>query len=213
MRAFSAASYPAVRRVCDSKTGRYSFQQTTTDKLTRPMRQQQNWHVAGWKLHIAVYPADYTQALLALRAFEERFEITGLVYKYAASRQSYENFTGAVRGKFATIYCTAPSDIPPTLELVNHFFGDHGITPLNRRTIDSLEGLRYELPLLGGFGFVRYGAFSYQRELLDLSDPQREPLVDDRCRPFPEFSDPDYLVDELVQFNDLIATRSGETPR
>lgn len=213
IRAFSDAAYPAVMRVRDAVSGRYAFQRTTTDQLTRRMRQQQAWHVAGWKLHIAVYPGEYALALPALRALDVRLEPTGLVLKYAVSKRLYENLAGAVKGKFATIYCMGPADVPPTVRQLNAVFAGHGITPLNRRTIATMEGLRHELPLVGGYGFVRYGAFSLQRELLDLSDPQRHPLTDDRLRPYPRFSSADFLEDQLALFKDLIVTRAGETPR
>ena len=111
-------------------------------------------------------------------------------YKYAASKGLYEAFEGEVKGKFATIYCTTPDEIPPILHLTNQLFTQEGITPVARSRIDELDGLRHELPLIGGYGFVRYGAFCYTNGLLDLTDPSREPIRDNRHLPFPRFRDP-----------------------
>jgi hypothetical protein len=73
------------------------------------MRRKEAWYVAGWKVHLSIYPANFAAVLPALRIFETRVAASGLVYKYAASKKLYEGFAGEVKGKFATIYCKAPT--------------------------------------------------------------------------------------------------------
>lgn len=204
IRSFGASDYPAVMRYRDPDTGQFRFRSSTSRRLTREMRRKDRWYVAGWKLHLSIYPADYARALPALRLFEDRVAPTGLVYKYAASKRIYESFVGEVRGKFATIYCRAPSEIPTAIYLLNQLFTQEGITPVDRRTIDSLDGLKVELPLLGGYGFVRYGAFCYTNGILDPTDASREPMQDSRQCPFPRFRDPIRLAEDIAVFRDLL---------
>ena len=173
------------------------------------MRRKDAWYVAGWKLHLSIYPADYALALPALRMFEDRIADQGLVFKYAASRKLYGEFSGAVKGKFATIYCKAAADIRPIVHLINQLFTQDGITPLDARAVQSLEGLGHELPMVGGYGFVRYGAFCYTKGILDLTDPQRAPMPDDRSRSIPAFRNPDFLKDQMAAFEDLILRQPG----
>lgn len=155
-------------------------------------------------MHLSIYPADFAKALSALRLFEDRTAPTGLVYKYAGSRRLYEGFSGEVKGKFATTYCKAPTDIPTVVHLVNQLFTQEGITPVGRTQINALDGLKHELPLIGGYGFVRYGAFCYTNGVLDLTDVDRDPMPDNRRRPFPRFTDPNRLAGETAVFMDLV---------
>jgi hypothetical protein len=155
-------------------------------------------------MHLTIYPADYAKALGALSTFEERTASAGLVFKYAGSRRLYEDFAGEVKGKFATIYCKAPADIPTVVYLLNPLFTQQGMTPVARAQINTFAGLRHELPLIGGYGFVRYGAFCYTNGVLDLTDASREPMRDTRRRPFPSFRDPARLEAEMDAFRDLI---------
>lgn len=168
------------------------------------MRNKDPWYVAGWKIHLSIYPADYANALAALKLFNERMGPTGLVFKYASSRPLYEGFSGEVKGKFATIYCKAPTDIPAIMHLINLLFTQEGITPVSSDLINGLEGLGHELPLVGGYGFVRYGAFCYTYGILDLTDADRKPMSDSRRLPFPRFKDPTLLAGELEVFKNLI---------
>jgi hypothetical protein len=212
IRSFGATDYPAVMRFREPDTGIFRFRASTSDVLTPAMRKKDRWYVAGWKLHLSIYPADYPKALLALRLFEDRMAPTGLVYKYAASRRLYEGFSGEVKGKFATIYCIAPTDVPTVIYLLNQLFLQEGITPVGRGLIDSLDGLKHELPLIGGYGFVRYGAFCYTNGILDLTNVNREPMADSRRRPFPRFTDPTRLEGEMDVFRDLLQPLSHQTP-
>jgi len=204
MRSFKDSDHQAYMRFWDPASCCFRFRTLTCSALNREMRKRDRWYVAGWKIHLSIYPADYARALPALRLFEDRVAPAGLVYKYAASKGLYEAFEGEVKGKFATIYCTTPDEIPPILHLTNQLFTQEGITPVARSRIDELDGLRHELPLIGGYGFVRYGAFCYTNGLLDLTDPSREPIRDDRHLPFPRFRDPARLAAEIDLFNDLI---------
>lgn len=204
IRSFGATDYQAVMRYRDPGTQSFRFRLSTSREITPEMRRKNRWYVAGWKLHLSIYPADYSKALLALRLFEDRMAPTGLVYKYAASKSIYEGFSGEVKGKFATVYCRAPTDIPPVIHLLNQAFTQEGITPVARRVIDSLEGLRVELPLTGGYGFIRYGAFCYTKGILDPSDADREPIPDSRRRALPRFRDPNRLEGEMAVFRDLL---------
>ena len=204
IRSFGSSNYHAYMRYWDTAGQCFRFQSSTCADLTREMRQQNKWYVAGWKLHLSIYPADYPKALPALRIFEKRMASSGLVYKYAASKRIYEDFEGEVKGKFATMYCHAPADVPTILFLINQLFTQEGITPVSRSRIDALTGLRHELPLIGGFGFVRYGAFCFTNGILDLTDASRAPLQDRRNRPFPRFKDPSRLDDEMAVFSDLL---------
>ncbi len=212
IRSFGATDYPAVMRFREPDTGIFRFRTSTSDVVTPAMRKKDRWYVAGWKLHLSIYPADYPKALLALRLFEDRMAPTGLVYKYAASRRLYEGFSGEVKGKFATIYCIAPTDVPTVIYLLNQLFLQEGITPVGRGLIDSLDGLKHELPLIGGYGFVRYGAFCYTNGILDLTNVNREPMADSRRRPFPRFTDPTRLEGEMDVFRDLLQPLSHQTP-
>jgi hypothetical protein len=205
IRSFGATDYQAAMRYWDPDTQSFQLRLSTSDALTSEMRKIDEWYVGGWKIHWSIYPADYAKALLALRLFEDRIASTGLVYKYAASRQVYERFTGEVKGKFATIYCKAPTDVTKVAYLLNQLFTQEGITPIGRVQIKSLEGLRHELKLIGGYGFVRYGAFCYTNGVLDLTDANREPMPDTRRRPFPRFSDPKRLAGEMALFEELLA--------
>lgn len=204
IRSFGDSDHQACMRYWDPESSSFRFRSLTCTELTREMRKTDRWYVAGWKIHLSIYPADYAKALPALRLFEDRVESTGLVYKYAASRGLYEGFEGEVKGKFVTIYCKAPDEIPPIIHLINQLFTQDGITPVARSRIDELEGLRHELPLVGGYGFVRYGAFCYTNGLLDLTDPSRAPMRDNRHLPFPRFRDPARLAAEIDLFNDLV---------
>ena len=204
IRSFGATDYQAVMRYRDPDTQSFLFRLSTSREITPEMRRKDRWYVAGWKLHLSIYPADYSKALLALRIFEDRIAPTGLVYKYAASKSIYEGFAGEVKGKFATVYCRVPTDIPPVIYLLNQVFTQEGITPVARRIIESLEGLRVELPLTGGYGFVRYGAFCYTNGILDPTDADRDPIPDSRRRPLPRFRDPTRLEGEMAAFRDLI---------
>jgi len=168
------------------------------------MRNKDKWYVAGWKIHLSIYPSDYSKALPALRLFEDRMSPTGLVYKNAASRRLYVSFTDAVKGKFATFYCKAPTDIPPIAFRLNQLFTQDGITPVSRIKINQLDGLKHELPLIGGYCFVRYGAFCYTNGILDLTDANREPVQDSRHLPFPRFKDPARLSGEMDVFMDHV---------
>lgn len=204
IRSFGAADYQAVMRHWDPDRQSFCFRTATCRALTPAMRKKDNWYVNGWKIHLSIYPADYAKALPALRLFEERISTTGLVYKYAASKRLYGGFTGEVKGKFATIYCKAPTNIPTVVYLVNQLLTQEGITPVGRGIIDRLEGLKHELPLIGGYGFVRYGAFCYTKGILDLTDAESGPMPDSRDRPFPIFKDPARLAAEMAVFKDLI---------
>ncbi len=209
IRSFGETDYTAVTRVWDPRSRTFRFKSSSCKALTREMRRKEAWYVAGWKVHLSIYPANYTAALPALRIFETRVADSGLVYKYAASKQLYEGFAGEVKGKFATIYCKAPTDVPTVVNLINQLFTQEGITPVNRKRIDGLEGLRHEIPLIGGYGFVRYGAFCYTKGILDLTDPARDPMRDSRRLPFPRFSDPARLAGEMEAFRHLIYTPAG----
>ena len=205
IRSFGATDYPAVMRYWDADLQQaFRFRTSTSCAITPEMRKKDKWYVGGWKIHLSVYPADYAKALLALRLFEDRMAPTGLVYKYAASRRLYENFAGEVKGKFATIYCKAPTDIPTVVYLLNQLFTQEGITPVGRIQINTLAGLKHELKLIGGYGFVRYGAFCYTNGILDLTDPAREPMTDSRRRPFPRFRDATRLAGEMAAFMGLL---------
>ena len=204
IRSFGATDYPAVMRYRDPDTGTFRFRSSTSDALTPEMRKKGKWYVGGWKIHWSIYPADYAKALLALRLFEDRMAPTGLVYKYAASRRVYESFAGEVKGKFATIYCKVPTDVSTVVYLLNQLFTQEGITPVGRPQINGLDGLKHELKLIGGYGFVRYGAFCYTNGVLDLTDANREPMPDTRRRPFPRFTDPTRLAGEMALFTDLL---------
>jgi len=204
IRSFGATDYQAVMRYRDPGTQSFRFRTSTSCALTLEMRKKDKWYVGGWKIHLSIYPADYARALLALRLFEDRMAPTGLVYKYAASRRLYESFAGEVKGKFATIYCKAPTDIPTVIYLLNQIFTQEGITPVGRAQINGLDGLKHELRLIGGYGFVRYGAFCYTNGILDLTDANREPMPDNRRRPFPRFTDPTRLEGEMALFADLV---------
>lgn len=204
IRSFGATDYTAVKRQWDPATRSYRFEISTSNALTRDMRRSERWYVGGWKIHLSIYPADYAKALLALKLFEERVAAMGLVYKYASSKKLYERFVGEVKGKFATVYCKSAADIPKVILLVNQMFTQEGITALNRSRIAQLPGLRHELPLVDGFGFVRYGAFCYTNGILDLTDADRQPMRDSRHRPFPRFTDPTRLEDEIDVFRDLM---------
>lgn len=204
IRAFGATDYQAVMRYRDPNTQSFRFRTSTCRALTPEMRKKDRWYVGGWKMHLSIYPADFAKALIALRLFEDRTAPTGLVYKYACSRRLYEGFAGEVKGKFATIYCKAPTDIPTVVHLLNQLFTQEGITPLGRTQINALDGLKHELPLIGGYGFVRYGAFCYTNGVLDLTDADREPMPDNRRRPFPRFTDPNRLAGEMAEFMDLV---------
>ncbi len=204
IRSFGATDYQAVMRYWDADLQAFRFRSSTSGVLTQEMRKKDKWYVGGWKIHLSIYPADYAKALLALRLFEDRIAPTGLVYKYAASRRLYEYFVGEVKGKFATIYCKAPTDIPTIIYLLNQFFTQEGITPVDRALISALTGLKHELNLIGGYGFVRYGAFCYTNGILDLTDPTREPMTDSRRRPFPHFRDVARLAGEMAAFKGLL---------
>jgi hypothetical protein len=191
-------------RIRDPQTGSYGFRTSTCAALTPAMRRKNRWYVAGWKIHLSIYPGDYARVLAALRLFETRVGPTELVYKYAASQQLYKAFAGEVKGKFATVYCKMPTDIRPIVYLVNQLFTQEGIVPVSRRKIDQLDGLKHEFALIGGYCFVRYGAFCYTQGILDLSDANREPLADDRHRPFPAFTDAALLAGQIELFRDLV---------
>ena len=204
IRSFGATDYQAVMRYRDANMRSFRFRSSPCCALTPAMRKKDKWYVGGWKIHLSIYPADYAKALLALRLFDGRVAPTGLVYKYAGSKRLYESFSGEVKGKFATIYCKAPTDIPTVIYLLNQLFTQEGITPVGRTQINKLDGLKHELRLIGGFGFVRYGAFCYTNRILDLTDPNREPMPDNRRRPFPRFKDPNRLAGEMAVFMDLV---------
>lgn len=204
IRSFGAADHQAVMRYWDTDLQAFQLRLSTSGAITPEMRKEDRWYVVGWKIHLCIYPGDFAKALLALRLFEERMAPTGLVYKYAASKQVYESFAGEVKGKFATIYCKAPTDIPSIVYLLNQLFTQEGITPVGRTQINALGGLKHELPLIGGYGFVRYGAFCYTNGILDLTDPAREPMTDSRRRPFPRFRDATRLAGEMAAFIGLI---------
>ena len=74
IRSFGATDYPAVRRIRDPQTGFYDFQTSTCAALTPAMRKKDRWYVAGWKIHLSVYPGEYARALAALRLFEALVE-------------------------------------------------------------------------------------------------------------------------------------------
>ena len=204
IRSFGTTDHTAYMRLWDKEKQSFRFQSSPCRALTPELRKQNKWYVAGWKIHLSIYPADYAQALPALRIFEDRMVRSNLVYKYAASRKLYEGFEGEVKGKFATIYCQAPTDVPPIVHLVNQLFTQEGITPVSRSKLDDLDGLSHELPLVGGFGFVRYGAFCYTNGILDLTDASRAPLNDSRRRPFPQFKDPARLAAEMECFKEVL---------
>lgn len=204
IRSFGATDHMAYMRYWDKARQRFRLRSSTCAALTPEMRKQQRWYVAGWKIHLSIYPADYPKALPAIRIFEERMASSSLVYKYAASRSIYESFEGEVKGKFATMYCKAPSEVPAIISLINRLFIEQGITPVSRTRIDLLDGLRHELPLTGGFGFVRYGAFCYTNGILDLTDASRAPLRDSRHQPFPRFRNPARLTDEIAVFSSVL---------
>ena len=196
-------------RYWDKARQSYHLRSSLCSALTPEMRRKNKWYVAGWKIHLSIYPADYAKALPALRIFENRMADTGLVYKYAASRKIYESFEGAVKGKFATIYCVSPVDVPPIIHLINQLFTQEGITPVNPAKIEALDGLRHELPLVGGFGFIRYGAFCYTNGILDLTDANRGPLRDNRRRAFPLFKDPNRLSSDIAVFSEVLVQGVG----
>ena len=204
IRSFGATDYQAVMRYWDADLQAFRFRSSTCCALTPEMRKKDKWYVGGWKIHLSIYPADYAKALLALRLFEDRIAPTGLVYKYAASRRLYECFSGEVKGKFATIYCKAPTDVPTIVYLLNQLFTQEGITPVDRGLINTLDGLKHELQLIGGYSFVRYGAFCYTNGILDLTDPTKEPITDSRRRPFPHFRDATRLAGEMAAFKRLL---------
>lgn len=204
IRSFGATDYPALMRQWDPDAQSFKLRLSTSGALTPKMRKQDKWYVGGWKIHWSIYPADYAKALLAIRLFEDRMVSTDLVYKYAASRRRYERFAGEVKGKFATIYCKAPTDVPTVVYLLNQLFIQEGITPVGRSQINALEGLKHELKLFGGYAFIRYGAFCYTNGILDLTDANREPMPDNRRRPFPRFTDPNRLAGEMALFADLL---------
>ncbi len=205
IRSFGATDYTAVMRHWDPDAQSFKLRLSTSGALTPAMRKQDKWYVGGWKIHWSIYPADYAKALLALKLFEDRVASTGLVYKYAASRRIYERLAGEVKGKFATIYCKTPVDVSMVVLLMNQLFVQEGITPLARTQINALKGLKHELKLIGGYAFVRYGAFCYTNAILDLTDASRKPMRDSRRRPFPRFTDPTRLAGEMALFADLIA--------
>lgn len=204
IRSFGATDYPALMRQWDPDAQSFKLRLSTSGALTPKMRKQDKWYVGGWKIHWSIYPADYAKALLAIRLFEDRMVSTDLVYKYAASRRRYERFAGEVKGKFATIYCKAPTVVPTVVYLLNQLFIQEGITPVGRSQINALEGLKHELKLFGGYAFIRYGAFCYTNGILDLTDANREPMPDNRRRPFPRFTDPNRLAGEMALFADLL---------
>lgn len=204
IRAFGATDYQAVMRYRDPNTQSFRFRTSTCRALTPEMRKKDRWYVGGWKMHLSIYPADFAKALIALRLFEDRTAPTGLVYKYACSRRLYEGFAGEVKGKFATIYCKASTDIPAIIHLINLLFTQDGITPVSSEKIKGLKGLSHELPLVGGYGFVRYGAFCYTNGILDLTDADRKPMSDSRRLAFPRFKDPTRLTGEIEVFKDLL---------
>jgi len=204
IRSFGATDYPAVMRYRDPQTGSCRLRTSTCADLTPAMRKKDRWYVAGWKVHLSIYPGDYARAISALRAVEARLAPTGLVYKYAASQQLYKAFAGEVKGKFATLYCKAPTDIRPIVCLVDQLFTQEGIIPVSRKKIDQLDGLKHEFALTGGYCFVRYGAFCYTQGILDLTDANREPLADNRQRPFPAFTDTALLAGQFELFKDLV---------
>ena len=105
------------------------------------MRNKDPWYVAGWKIHLSIYPADYANALAALRLFHERMAPTGLVYKYARSRQLYEGFSGEVKGKFATIYCKGPTDVPAIVQLINLLFTQDGLVANIAARLAGMAGI------------------------------------------------------------------------
>lgn len=205
IRSFSVSNYTAVRRQWEPERRSHRFVVASSRTLTRGMRRENDWYVAGWKVHLSIYPADYARALPALRLFEARTAAMGLVYKYAASRKQYEAFTGDVKGKFATIYCQSAADVSPVIYLANQLFTQEGVTPVSRALIDGLPGLRHELPLVDGYGFVRYGAFCFNKAILDLTDPDRPPMTDNRHRAYPQFNDPARLETEMEAFRGVIA--------
>ena len=204
IRAFGATDYQAVMRYRDPNMRSFRFRSSTCSALTPEMHKKGRWYVGGWKMHLSIYPADYAKALIALRMFEARTVPAGLVYKYAGSRRLYEGFAGEVKGKFATIYCKAPTDIPTIVYLMNLLFAQQGITPVARSQINRFVGLKHELQLIGGYGFVRYGAFCYTNGVLDLTDAKREPMPDNRRLAFPRFTDPTRLAGEMAVFMDLV---------
>jgi len=204
IRSFGTTDHKAYMRFWDKESQSFHFRSTTCAALTREMRRRNRWYVAGWKIHLSIYPADYSKALPALRIFENRMAAANLVYKYAASKKIYGDFEDAVKGKFATVYCKAPSEVPPVIYLINQLFTQEGITPVSPARISVLDGLRHELPLIGGFGFVRYGAFCYTNGILDLTDASRAPLQDNRHRPFPRFKDPTRLANEMEAFREVL---------
>jgi hypothetical protein len=204
IRSFGRSDHTATMRWWDKERQTHCFRSSPCAALTPEMRRQHRWYVAGWKVHLSIYPADYAKALPALRIFENRMAPSGLVYKYAAAKKIYEGFEGEVKGKFATIYCKTPADLPPIIHLVNQLFTQEGLTPVRRSIIDALDGLRHELPLVGGFGFARYGAFCYTNGILDFSDPGRAPLRDNRQLAFPHFRDPARLESEIEVFQDVL---------
>ena len=204
IRSFVDNDYPAVMRMWDPRSRSFCFRKSTCNRLTWEMLCNEAWYVAGWKVHVSIYPAEYPAALPALMKFEDRIAASGLVYKYVGSKKLYEGFVGEVKGKFATIYCKTPADVPTVIQQINQIFTHEGITPVSRTTIETLEGLRHEIPLTGGYGFVRYGAFCYTNGILDLTDPSREPMRDSRRLPFPRFSDPARLAGEMDAFMHLI---------
>ncbi len=212
IRSFGATDYRAIMRYWDPQAQSFRFRSSTSNALTPELRKKNKWYVGGWKIHLSIYPTDYPKALPALRLFEDRMAPTGLVYKYAASKHLYESFVGEVKGKFATIYCKTPTDIPTVAYLLNQLFTQEGITPVGETQVNSLDGLKHELPLIGGYGFVRYGAFCYTNGILDLTDADREPLQDSRRLPFPRFKDPTRLTCEMDVFMDLVAPHRSPHP-
>ena len=201
---FRKSDYKAFARYWDESRQAFKFRSSTVDSLTPQMRRERNWYVAGWKIHLSIYPADYEKARRAVQYFAVHTASAGLVFKYARSKSVYETFSGEVAGKFATIYCMGPENIRPISSLFNELFTGAAIMPVEKDIIESLSGLSHELPLVGGFGFVRYGVFCYTNAILDPTEPSRYPIADNRHRPFPSFSDPTLLAKEIAVFEDLL---------
>jgi len=207
---FRQSKYKAFSRYWDESQQAHKFRSTTVGDLTPRMRRELKWHVAGWKIHLSIHPSDYEKARRAIQYFAVHTASVGLVFKYARTKAIYESFSGEVAGKFATIYCKGPDNIRPISTLFNSLFTGAAIVPVNKDVIDKLTGLRHELPLSGGFGFVRYGVFCYTNTILDPTEPTRHPIQDNRHRPFPSFSDPTMLAKEIAVFEDLLPASSRQ---
>ncbi len=201
---FRKSDYKAVARYWDESRQSFRLRSSTVGSLTPQMRRDLKWYVAGWKIHLTIYPSDYEKARRAVQYFAVHTASEGLVFKYARSKAVYESFSGEVEGKFATIYCKGPNDIRPVSNLFNDLFTGAAIMPVEKNIIENLTGLRHELPLAGGFGFVRYGVFCYTNMILDPTEPTRHPFADNRHRPFPSFSNPTLLAKEIAVFEDLL---------